>query len=95
MLRWPETEILNWVQSTKNAASDKAQADREASGNVQHHKKPAAKESKGTIRDQFAMAAMQGLLAIYDREISEGGPGFDVCPRAYRIADSMLRARES
>jgi hypothetical protein len=54
----------------------------------------SAKNTEIELRDQFAMRAMQSLLLVYDREISEGGTGFDVCPRAYRIADKMMEARK-
>ena len=50
-------------------------------------------ESGMTMRDYFAAKAMQSLLLTYAREIENGGRGFDVCPRAYRIADEMLKAR--
>jgi hypothetical protein len=58
---------------------------------------PAIDDPDGeeNLRDMFAAYAMQPLLLAYDREIREGGAGFDVCPRAYRIADSMLKARKS
>jgi hypothetical protein len=43
-----------------------------------------------TIRDYFAVAALQGLLA------DGGGPTWDVDAQcAYALADAMIRAREA
>lgn len=56
---------------------------------------PIDRESRDSaLRDKFAIAALPALLMVYDREISEGGAGFDVAPRCYRIADAMLEARK-
>lgn len=41
------------------------------------------------LRDEFAMHALQALLPMWD-----ANPTFDLCKRAYAIADTMLRARE-
>ena len=41
-----------------------------------------------TLRDYFAAKAMQGLLQKYSHE-------GDVSRNAYKIADAMLKARES
>ena len=42
------------------------------------------------LRDQFAMSALQALIPIYEQD-----PSFDLCFRAYQIADSMLQARDT
>jgi len=47
-----------------------------------------------TLRDYFAAKAMQSLILTYAREIEINRPGFDVCLRAYQIADEMLKERE-
>jgi hypothetical protein len=48
-----------------------------------------------TLRDYFAAKAMQSLMLTYAREIEINRPGFDVCARAYQIADEMLKEREA
>jgi hypothetical protein len=47
-----------------------------------------AAEDANHTRDFFAGQALQALLPIY-----ESGPTFDLCERAYRTADNMLKAR--
>lgn len=47
---------------------------------------------KLSIRDQFAMAAMQGQLSAIDRD--EDWNVFDVSAIAYDMADAMLEARK-
>jgi hypothetical protein len=50
-----------------------------------------AKE-QNTLRDQFAMAALTGIVACYrDHEGAETIP--DRCKKAYEYADAMLKAR--
>lgn len=49
----------------------------------------ADKESNGmALRDYFAAKAMQALVPIY-----ESNPNFDLCAKAYQLADAMLKAR--
>ncbi len=43
------------------------------------------------LRDEFAMAALTGLLANEDRDADASGYALD----AYMFADAMLKARES
>ena len=48
-----------------------------------------------TLRDQFAMSALQGLLA--NQQCATTGMSFDpdyLSRRAYRLADAMLEARK-
>lgn len=48
-----------------------------------------------TLRDQFAMSAMQGILA--NQQCSPMGMSFEpdyLSRRAYRLADAMLEARK-
>lgn len=48
-----------------------------------------SREQEGmTLRDYFAIHAMQALMPIWDRD-----KDFDLCQRAYRIAEHMLEAR--
>jgi Lar family restriction alleviation protein len=46
-------------------------------------------DNKITLRDQFAMAALTGLLANNDSDLHEGEHLM-----AYRIADAMMKQRE-
>ena len=49
-----------------------------------------------TLLDGFAMAALQGLLAI--EQVSPAAPSFDsdeTARRAYRLARAMMRARNA
>jgi len=49
---------------------------------------PVSEDETPTLRDQFAMAALTGLLA--------SGRNTTVLPKeAYPIADAMIKARES
>ncbi len=47
-----------------------------------------------TLRDEFAMAALTGLIALYAHPLSKGGPGVEYAATgAYAYADAMLAAR--
>jgi hypothetical protein len=47
------------------------------------------------LRDYFAAKAMQGYLSVIDYENSTGDiPDMEIAERAYKIADSMMKARE-
>ncbi len=46
-----------------------------------------------TIRDYFAAAAMQGMMAHTGSYGTNNGPG-DIAERSWQIADAMLAARE-
>lgn len=51
-----------------------------------------------TLRDQFAMAAMDRLMEAANAQMMRNGsdePRYPDSYRAYRIADEMLKARES
>ena len=41
-----------------------------------------------TMRDYFAAKAMAALLPLYEQS-----PDFDLCRRAYQVADAMLKER--
>lgn len=52
-------------------------------------------EDQPSLRDQFAMAAMQGVLASNDYGAFRGGALIEgVALTSYRIADAMLTERE-
>lgn len=48
------------------------------------------REAQPTLRDQFAMAALTGLLSDTDRDFTYGTAAI----RAYEIADIMLEVRD-
>ena len=48
------------------------------------------REAQPTLRDQFAMAALTGLLSDTDRDVTYGTAAI----RAYDIADIMLEVRD-
>jgi len=51
-----------------------------------------------TLRDQFAMSALGGLLAVFpmtSRDLAYGPNGHLYATAAYRLADAMLAARKS
>lgn len=52
----------------------------------------------GNLRDQFAMAAMNGLMSTYWETQDEYTSGAELvkcqCESAYEYADEMLKARE-
>lgn len=75
-----------WV--SQNNSSDSM----ERSNSVSHLQ---AAESLPTLRDQFAMSALQGLLA--NHQCAPMGMSFEpdyLSRRAYRLADAMLEARK-
>lgn len=43
-----------------------------------------------TLRDQFAMAALQGILAADNND----GSMLDISIKCYQFADAMMKARE-
>jgi hypothetical protein len=48
------------------------------------------------LRDYFAAKAMQGYLSSIDYENSTGDiPDMEIAERAYKIADSMMEARNN
>lgn len=50
-------------------------------------------EQEKTLRDRFAMAAMQALLSDY--RVSHYSDSYeDICNKAYLIADAMLKVRK-
>ena len=57
-------------------------------------------EQQPTLRDRFAMAAQQGLLAAENKDwrykADQGGPSLQekATSEAYRFADAMLEARK-
>lgn len=48
------------------------------------------REAQPTLRDQFAMAALTGLLSDTDRDISYETAAY----RSFEIADYMMEARD-
>ena len=58
-------------------------------GVVMSHGQQGAYEGM-TLRDYFAAAAMQGLLADYQTD----GKDTDFARRSYKLADAMLAERE-
>ena len=53
---------------------------------------PAPSPPYLTLRDQFAMAALTGLIA-YPRDCAGGNTPLAFGKRAYEYADAMLKAR--
>ncbi|HDU8694704.1 TPA: hypothetical protein RG728_003873 [Morganella morganii subsp. morganii] len=56
-----------------------------------------AKDGSNTaasLRDKFAMAAMQGILVNTERNEFSFGRVDEIASKAYELADAMLRARE-
>lgn len=49
--------------------------------------------ASGALRDQFAIAALQGLCAYSGSYGGNNGPG-ELSARAYEVADAMLEARK-
>ena len=52
------------------------------------------KESKPSLRDQFAMAALQGLLRSCGHDSLSDHDLTMFCNTAYKIADAMLKVRD-
>ena len=50
-------------------------------------------EAEQTLRDQFAMAALQGMWAREIGQYSDAPTDLEMAQRAYRAADAMLEAR--
>lgn len=69
---------------SQNRSSDST----ERSNSVSHLQ---AAESLPTLRDQFAMSALQGILANQGYYIE---PADELSRHAYRLADAMLEARK-
>ena len=65
--------------------------------NHSHYKCTTCKKGEVTLRDQFAMAALTGIIAAnanpnsFGAELSENIHAAD---QAYEYADEMLKARE-
>jgi chromosomal replication initiation ATPase DnaA len=51
------------------------------------------RELKETLRDQFAMAALQGMVAANCTDITPDNIG-EACWVCYRMADKMMEARK-
>lgn len=47
-----------------------------------------------SLRDQFAMSALTGLLAVETNSKAFDGDSSELAKCAYRLADAMLKARE-
>jgi hypothetical protein len=50
-------------------------------------------DDNSALRDQFAMAALTGLLADSRTVADAAGPQRNLAERAYQIANAMLEAR--
>jgi hypothetical protein len=64
--------------------------------NAEGYQMPAVISEATTLRDQFAMAALTGLLSnpkLADTALKKGPRWFDEV--AYQYADGMLNARET
>lgn len=46
-----------------------------------------------TVRDRFAVAAMNAMIQVYDKSCFQPAAPDDIAERAYRYADAMLKAR--
>lgn len=54
-------------------------------------------QNQKTLRDEFAMAALTGILTIeatYHAAMKESDPDGTVAEGAYKLADAMLAARK-
>lgn len=77
--------------SSQNRSSDSM----ERSNSVSHLQAAESLHEPPTLRDQFAMSALQGLLA--NQQCAPMGMSFEpdaLSQRAYRLADTMLEARK-
>lgn len=75
--------------ASQNNSSDSM----ERSNSVSHLQ---AAESLPTLRDQFAMSALQGMLTTAGGQCLHGLDGIELqtATAAYRLADAMLEARK-
>lgn len=79
-------------RSDADASSQRSYSCAETRNAISHLQ---AAESLPTLRDQFAMSALQGLLA--NQQCTPMGMSFEpdvLSRRAYRLADAMLEARK-
>ena len=63
--------------------------DRKTIVNIEGHQLPAMFSEATTLRDQFAMAALTGILSKHDNLLSER-----VAEIAFDYADAMLETRK-
>jgi len=69
-------EALNHIEMLKNA-------------NFEYRKALSQQQNASTLRDQFAMAALTGLIA------DPNGADYQLAPKkAYQLADLMMEARK-
>lgn len=48
-----------------------------------------------TVRDRFAVAAMNAIIQVYDKSGFQPSAPDDIAERAYLYADAMLKARQN
>ncbi len=87
------SETWTWPDVKFYRVTREAPAPVEAPAAPLHIHMPGPDPERPTLRDQFAMAALTGLLAAHDPESYLSDQG--VSDRAYAIAGAMMKERRS